>query len=249
MQELTPEERAIYEWQIWSPEFGESGQERLKNASVLVTRCGGLGSVVAYELAAAGIGKLVIAHRGQIEPSDLNRQLLMTHDGLGSSRVESARRRLLDLNPRLEIEAVPENVGEENVAQLVGQADLIVDCAPLFEERFLLNREAVAQEKPMIECAMYDLEAHITTIIPGKSPCLCCLYPERPQAWKRQFPVFGAVSGMVACMGAMEAIKVIAGFGKLLTGKLWIGDLREMAFRTINIRRNPSCQVCGTRPG
>ena len=245
MEKITEEERAIYEWQMWSPEFGESGQEKLKSCSALVTRCGGLGSVVAYELAAAGLGKLVIAHGGNIKPSDLNRQLLMTHDALGKPRVESAKQRLLDLNPRLEIEAIPENVCAENVEGLVGQVDIIVDCAPLFEERFLLNREAISQKKTLIECAMYDLEAQITTIIPGRTPCLKCLYPEQPPAWKREFPVFGAVSGMVACLGAMEAVKSIAGLGQLLTGRLLICDLRDMSFRTITIRRNSSCLACG----
>ena len=96
---LTDEERAVYEWQMWVPEFGEEGQEKLKGASVLISRIGGLGGVVAYELAAAGVGRLVLAHAGDVKPSDLNRQLLMTHDGLGKSRVESAARRLRELNP------------------------------------------------------------------------------------------------------------------------------------------------------
>ena len=146
---LTDEERA-YEWQMWVPEFGEEGQEKLKGASVLISRIGGLGGVVAYELAAAGVGRLVLAHAGDVKPSDLNRQLLMTHDGLGKSRVESAARRLRELNPRLEIEAVAENINEDNAATLVGSVDLVVDCAPLFEERFLLNREAKSQGKPLV---------------------------------------------------------------------------------------------------
>ena len=103
-ERLSDEERATYEWQMWVPDFGESGQEKLKGATVLVLRIGGLGSVVAYELAAAGVGRLILAHVGNIRPSDLNRQLLMTYAGLGQPRVEVARRRLLDLNPRLRIE-------------------------------------------------------------------------------------------------------------------------------------------------
>ena len=158
---LTDEERAVYEWQIWVDDFREAGQEKLKGASVLVSRVGGLGSVVAYELAAAGVGKLVLAHAGNVKPSDLNRQLLMTHDWLGKPRVESAERRLKELNPRLEIVAVPENLNEDNAEQLVSQADLICDCAPLFEERFAMNRQAVLQGKPIVECAMYDLDAQI----------------------------------------------------------------------------------------
>ena len=230
---------------MWVPDFGQMGQEKLKNASVMISRCGGLGSVVAYELAVAGIGRLVLAHAGNVNHSDLNRQLLMTYDWLGKPRIESAKRRLLELNPRLEIIAVNENVTSENVLQLVAEADLIVDCAPLFEERFAMNAEAVAQRKPIVECAMYDLEATITSIPPGQTPCLACLTPEPPPAWTRQFPVFGAVSGTVGCMGAMEAIKIIAGFGKPLLGKMVRIDLRDMTFDIFNLARNPNCAVCG----
>ncbi len=243
--ELTAEERATYEWQMWVPDFGEAGQRKLKAASVLVSRCGGLGSVVAYELAAAGVGRLVLAHAGNTKPSDLNRQLLMTYDSLGTPRVESAERRLKELNPRLEIVAVNENVSPENAERLVDQVDLIVDCAPLFEERLAMNAAAVAQRKPMVDCAMYDLEAHITTIVPGRSPCLACLYPQKPPAWRREFPVFGAVSGMVACLGAMEAIKLLADFGESLAGQLITCDLRTMTFRKLRIERRRDCHVCG----
>ena len=243
--ELSDEERSIYEWQLWVPEFGEQGQELLKGASVLVSRVGGLGSVVAYELAAAGIGKLILAHGGNVKPSDLNRQLLMTYDWLGKPRVESAKRRLLELNPKLDMITVAENISEENAEELVSQADLIIDCAPLFPERFAMNRQAVLQNKPLIECAMYDLEANITTILPGETPCLACLYPTDPPVWKREFPVFGAVSGMIGCLGVMEAIKVLGRFGTTLQNRMLVCNLRDMTFRTRTILRNPHCPVCG----
>ncbi len=242
---LSDREKSTYEWQMWVSDFGERGQKKLKNASVLISRCGGVGGVVAYELAAAGIGKLVLAHGGNVKPSDLNRQLLMTHDWLGKPRIESATRRLKELNPFLEIEAVGENISENNVEGLVKQADLIVDCAPLFEERFLMNKEAVRQKKPMVECAMYELEAQITTIVPDRTPCLSCLYPEKPPAWKREFPVFGAVSGTIACMAAMEAIKIIAQFGEPLIGELLTCNLRDMSFRKVKLQRRDNCSVCG----
>lgn len=243
---LTDEERATYEWQMWVADFGEEGQRRLKNSSVLVSRVGGLGSVVAYELAAAGVGKLVLAHAGNVKPSDLNRQLLMTHSQLGKPRVESAERRLKELNPRLEVVAVPANISDENAAELVEQADLIVDCAPLFPERYAMNHEAVRQRKPLVECAMYDLEAQLTTIIPGQTPCLRCLYPVDPPSWRREFPVFGAVSGTVGCLGAMEAIKVLAGFGQPLLGELLMCDLRQMIFSKRQVRRSEQCPECGS---
>ena len=241
---LTDEEREIYEWQTSVPDFGEGGQERLKGATVLISRIGGLGGVVAYELAAAGVGRLILAHAGDVKPSDLNRQLLMTHEQLGKPRIESAERRLHDLNPRLEIVPVAENISEDNVERLVSEADVVVDCAPLFEERFLMNREAVRQSKPMVECAMYELQAQLTTILPGETPCLACLFPEAPPAWKREFPVFGAVSGTVGCLAAMEAIKLIAGIGEPLSGELLTMDLRTMAFRKHRVSRRAGCAVC-----
>ncbi len=243
---LNDEERAVYEWQMWTPDLGERGQQKLKNASVMISRVGGVGSVVAYELAAAGVGKLIVAHAGNVKPSDLNRQLLMTHDWIGKPRIESIERRLRDLNPRLEIVPVAENVSDSNAERLVNQCDLIVDCAPLFPERFAMNRQAVEQGKPIIECAMYEMEAHITTIIPGQTPCLQCIFPEDPPTWKREFPVIGAVSGTVACMGAVEAVKVLTGLGEPLAGRLLRMDLREMTFRTMKVKRREDCKVCGT---
>jgi molybdopterin/thiamine biosynthesis adenylyltransferase len=244
-QPLSAEERAVYEWQMWTPDFGEAGQERLKGSSVLVTRIGGLGGIVAYELAAAGVGRLILAHAGNVRPSDLNRQLLMTHDWIGRPRIESAKQRLLELNPRLDVVAIGENASPENAARLVGQADVVVDCAPLFAERFALNQEAVRQRKPLVECAMYELEATLTTIVPGRTPCLACLFPVPPAAWKREFPVFGAVSGAVGCLAAMETIKLLAGLGEPLTGRLLSCDLRDMTFRTRAIARRDACPVCG----
>lgn len=245
---LTDVERQVYEWQLWVDGFGEAGQRRLKDAAVLVSRAGGVGGMVALELAAAGVGKIILAHAGNLKPSDLNRQILMTHDWLGRPRVECAAQRLRALNPRLEIVAVPENLSEANAARLVGQADLVVDCAPLFTERFLMNREAVRQRKPMVECAMYELEAHLTTILPGQTPCLACLYPEPPPDWRRQFPVFGAVAGTVGCLAAMEAIKLLSGLGEPLSGRLLTCDLRTMKFRTVKTLRRQDCRVCGQPP-
>lgn len=243
---LGPRERAIYEWQLPVAGFGVAGQEKLRRASVLISRVGGVGGVVALELAAAGVGRLILAHAGQVKPGDLNRQVLLTHDWLGKPRVECAARRLRELNPRLEITAVPENASEANAERWLREADLVVDCAPMFEERFALNRAAVRQRKPMVECAVYELEAHLTTFLPGQSPCLRCLYPDLPADWRREFPVFGAVAGAVGGLAAMEVIKAIAGFGQLLIGRLLAFDLRDVSFRSYQIRRVPNCPECGT---
>jgi molybdopterin/thiamine biosynthesis adenylyltransferase len=242
---LTDKEKAVYEWQITVPGFGEKGQGVLKSSSVLVSRCGGLGSVVCYELAAAGIGKLVLAHGGNVKPSDLNRQLLMTDSWLGKPRIETVKNRLLDMNPRLDIVSIGENINEENVSELVKQSDIIVDSAPLFEERYLLNRETVKQKKVMVDCAMYELELQMTVIKPGETPCLSCIYPEYPKAWKRQFPVFGAVSGTVACMGVMEVIKVLSGIGEPLYGKMLHMDMRDMSIQIFDVKKRNDCAICG----
>jgi len=241
---LSDEERKTYEWQIWTKDFGELGQRRLKNSSVLISRCGGLGSVVAYELAAAGVGQLVIAHGGNVKHSDLNRQLLMTHDWLGKPRIETIQRRLQDLNPRLEIVPIAANLDQQLAEQWVPQVDLCVGAAPLFEERFAMNDACVRYGKPMVNCAMYDTAATIATFPSGGKPCLRCVTPEAPTYWKRQFPVFGATSGTVACMGALEAIKLLAGFGKSMERRMLQMDLGDMQFHEISLENVTPCHVC-----
>jgi len=243
--ELSVAERARYEWQMWTPELGEEGQRKLKDASVLISRVGGVGGTVAYYLAAAGVGKLVLVHAGNVKPSDLNRQLLMTTDWLGKPRAVSAVQRLHELNPNVEVVGIPENMNIENADRLIRDVDVVVDAAPLFDERFAMNRAAVKYKKPLVEAAMFDMDAQLTTIIPGQTPCLQCLYPEVPPQWKREFPVIGAVSGTVAAMAAVEAIKHIAGIGELMTNRMLRIDLRAMSFRELPISKNPECSVCG----
>jgi len=243
-ESLSDEEKATYQWQMWTSDFGEEGQRRLKNSTVMISRCGGLGSVVAYELAAAGIGRLIIAHAGNVKHSDLNRQLLMTHDWLGQPRIETIKRRLLDLNPRLEIVGLNANLDDELAEKWVPEADVCVGAAPLFEERFAMNDACVRHHKPHVNCAMFDTEATISTFPAGGQPCLRCLTPEVPEFWKREFPVFGATSGTVACMGAMEAIKLLAGFGKTLERRILQFDLRTMSFNEFSLANVAHCNVC-----
>lgn len=245
LPELSPEVRETYAWQLDVDGFGEAGQRRLQSASVLVSRVGGLGGNVALQLAAAGVGHLILAHGGNLTPSDLNRQVLMSHAGLGRPRMPAAVERLKALNPRLRITALAEQVSERTVRDLVAAADLVVDCAPRFEERYLLNRESVAQRRPMVECAVYGLELHLTTLVPGKTPCLRCLYPELSSTWTRRFPVFGAVAAVAGGLAAMEAIKQLSGLGNALHGRLLTLDLRTHRMTTVRIRRVPGCIDCG----
>ncbi|MEY3460313.1 MAG: Molybdopterin-synthase adenylyltransferase [Planctomycetota bacterium] len=233
---LTDEERQIWSWQLDVAGFGEAGQEKLKAATVLVSRVGGVGSAAAYELAAAGVGRLILAHGGLLEPSDLNRQLLMTHDWIGRPRVESAKRRLQELNPRLEIIAVPENISRENAMEYVSLADCVVDAAPLFQERLAMNDAAEQRGIPVVEAAMYELEASLTVIHPPRTNRFRDLVPDVPAAWQRRFPVFGAVSGTVGCLAAMEAIKLLGQFGEPLMNRLLRLDLRSMQCQIVRLQ-------------
>ena len=244
--DLSEAQRARYEWQLSIPGFGTEGQRRLRGSSVLVSRCGGLGGVVAYELAAAGVGELVLCHGGNLQLSDLNRQLLMTTDHIGKPRIDSIVRRLHELNPEVRYVGIGENISSANAERLIGNVDAVVDCAPLFEERFAMNDACVKFGVPLVECAMYATDIQMTVIVPGKTPCLRCLYPDTPPAWKRRFPVFGAVSGTVGCMGAFEVIKLLSGIGEATAGVMLVGDLLSMNFKKIAISRQHDCPVCGS---
>lgn len=243
---LTEEEQSIYQWQMWIPGFGESAQQKLKGATVLVSRVGGVGGQAALQLAAAGVGTLLLAHAGNLKPGDLNRQILQSHERIGLPRIEGLAPRLSALNPRLRIIAVHENISTANADALVAQADVIVDAAPLFEERFALNDAAVRLRKPMVECAMYGLEAQITTFLPGQTGCLRCLVGAPPDFWRRQFPVLGAVSGTVGCLGAVEVVKLLTGLGQPLANTLLTMNLESMQFRRLRIAADPGCPVCGS---
>ena len=246
LPELTDAERSRYEWQLWVRGFGEEGQRRLKAATVFVSRIGGVGGTAALQLAAAGVGRLIMAHAGNLRLNDLNRQLLMTTDYVGRPRIDSAVRKLQELNPHVAVETVGENVNAANVERLAGRADVIVSAAPLFEERLAMNAEAIRRRVPLVDCAMYELEGRLMTVVPGRTPCLSCLYPETPPHWKREFPVFGAVASTVGALAAMEVIKLAAGLGEPPTGRLLNFDLHNLAFTTIDVARRADCAVCGS---
>lgn len=244
LPKLTPEEQEIYSWQMDISGFGELAQQKLKASTVFISRVGGVGGLVAQQLAAAGVGRLILATAGSLRPSDLNRQLLQSHAKIGQPRIDTLIGKLHSLNPRLEIIGHAENVSDANALQLISNADVIVDAAPLFEERFAINRAAVRLGKPMVECAMYALEATITTFIPGLTGCLACLYPVPPPTWTRRFPVLGAVSGTVACLGAVEVVKLLTSLGTTLSGTLLKMDLGSMHFRRLRIYPDPNCPIC-----
>lgn len=245
--DFTSFELERYERQIRMEGFGLESQRRLKAATVIISRVGGVGGTVAMTLARAGIGRLVVAHGGRVVPEYLNRWHMALPSDLNRPCTEVFVERLKAINPDLDVVAVPENVNEDNVAELVSKADLIVDGAPLFEERYLMNLESVRQGKPLVMGAMYSTEGYVSTFLPGETPCLACIYPKKPDYWTniKVFPAIGPGPAIVGSMAAMEAIKVLTGFGKPLKNVLWFFDLETNITRHLRINRRLDCPVCG----
>lgn len=246
MHNLSDWEIEKYKRQIQIPGFGEDAQAKLRDSAVLVTRVGGLGGPVALWLAAAGIGKLVIGHGGNVTPSNLNRQILMRGDGVGQPRAPQARETLLRFNPDLEVIAYESDATEQNVAEWVGQVDLVCDTTPSFSERLLLNAECWRQGKPLVDSGMNGMEGQLTTIMPPETPCLQCLVPEVPDWWDPAgFGVLGALPGALGAFAALEVIKVLTGYGETLAGKLLLMDGEDMSFAKYDLHRRPDCPICG----
>jgi len=243
---LTDWEIEKYKRQIMLPGFGREAQEKLKASAALVTRLGGLGGPTALWLAAAGIGKLVIAHGGRLTPSNLNRQILMRGDSVGQPRAPQAEETLRRFNPDLELVTYSADVRPENVAEWVGQVDIVCDTTPDFRERLWLNAECVRQGKPLVDSGMNGMEAQLSVFHPPATPCLQCLVPEVPDWWDPLgFGVLGAVSGALGALTALEVVKVLTDYGEPLKGKLLVFDSEDMTFNKYVIHRRPDCPVCG----
>jgi len=224
--------------------FGEEGQERLKNAKVFIAGAGGLGSPIAIYLAVAGIGEIRIVDNDRVELSNLNRQILYWDQDVGKRKAESAEEKLREINPDIEVETISDTIAETNVLELVHNADLIIDAMDNFPTRYLLNRAALAKEIPFFHGAIYGFEGQVTTIIPGKTACLRCIFPEAPQP--ETFPVIGVTPGVIGLIQATEVVKYVVGFGGLLTNRLLIWDGLAMRMEEIAVERNPECPDCGT---
>lgn len=243
---LTSFEVSMYARQISLPGLGEVGQRRLKGASVLVSRAGGLGGTVALQLAKAGIGRLIIAHDGVVEAENLNRMLLAMRADLGRTRVEAFKETLAMVNPSVEVVTDANNANSSNASGLAADADVIVDAAPLFDERYALNEAAVTLGRPLVTAAMFGLEGYVTTIDVPATPCLACIYPTAPPEWDlRCFPVVLPSSALLGAVAAMEVIKVLTGCGTPLHNTLLYCDLMECSFERLSVARCADCRVCG----
>lgn len=232
---LTDSERERYSWQMTVPGVGEAGQMRLKSSTVLVSRCGGVGGCAAQQLAAAGVGRIILLHGGDLRPSDLNRQILMETAALGTPRAECAAARLREINPEIDILTVCEHPNAENTVRLAAEADLVISAAPLFEERHALHRAAAARGIPCVEAAMYGMEGYVTVVHPPHTARYEDWVPQKPEWWTRRFPVFGAVSGTIGSLAAVEAAKILTGIGDPLHNRLLAFDFLTGHVRQVRI--------------
>ncbi|WP_258535714.1 HesA/MoeB/ThiF family protein [Bacillus sp. 03113] len=230
--------------------LGEEGQQKLKNATVLIAGIGGLGGTTAIYLAAAGIGKLIIAHEGKIVPPDLNRQILMDSQKIGEDRIPCAIESLKRINPEVVVEAYPERISYQASYPWVEKSDIVVDARYDFPERYELNHLCVDIGKPMVEAAMSGFEISLTTVKPGETACLACIFPDREKSWEPLgFPVLGATSGIAGCLAAIEVIKALTGIGEPYYNKLYRFDSLHFTSSTFALKRNPSCSHCSDKRG
>ena len=246
---LTEREAERYRRQLMLQGFTPDHQRRLGNSTALVAGVGGLGGTAALYLAAAGIGRMILAHAGDLTLSNMNRQVLMKHREIGKSRVVQAKRTLQEMNPAVEIETIDARISEGNAALLIRSAQIALSARPNFTERRALNKACVEKGIPLVEAAMNGMEGYLFNVLPGVAPCIHCVYPEDDPAWEEMgFPVLGAVSGMLGCMMALEAIKLLTGYGKPLMGKMLVFNTIDMEFKKLNIFRNGNCEICGDGP-
>lgn len=224
--------------------LGVEAQLKLKRAKVLVVGAGGLGSAVLYYLVAAGVGEIHIVDSDKLELNNLNRQILYTTDDIGKYKADVAAERLRRLNPNVKIVTYRRRFDRSLAEELVPRVDLAIDALDNWETRFLLNEYCVKYLKPLIHAGVREVYGQLLVIMPGKGPCLRCLFPHEPKR-EKEIPILGVTPGILGTMEALEAIKIITGYGEPAIGKLIIVKGRKGEFETISVKRNPECPVCG----
>lgn len=250
---MNDDELLRYSRHILLDDIGIEGQQRLRDARALVIGAGGLGSPVALYLGTAGIGELVLVDHDTVDLTNLQRQIAHRHDRIGQPKVASARQTLLAIEPTLQVQALPRRADAALLEELVPQADVVLDCSDNFGTRHAVNAACVRHAKPLVSGAAIGFDGQVSVYDTRRTdaPCYACLFP--PDAAVEEancatMGVFAPLVGIIGCVQAAEALKLVAGIGEPLAGRLLMLDARAMEWTTMRAPRDPGCPVCGTRP-
>ena len=249
---LSREEILRYSRHLLIPEVGLEGQGKLKAASVLVIGTGGLGSPTALYLAAAGVGRIGLVDYDVVDDSNLQRQVIHSTSGIGMLKVESARRRLLDLNPGIQVEIYNEPFTSANAMQIAADYDILIDGTDNFPTRYLTNDLCVLLGKPNVYGSIFRFDGQVSVFDARHGPCYRCLFPEPPPPGLvpscAEGGVLGVLPGTIGTLQATEALKLILGIGEPLIGRLLLYNALDMSFEFVKLKKNPNCKVCGPNP-
>jgi molybdopterin/thiamine biosynthesis adenylyltransferase/rhodanese-related sulfurtransferase len=252
LPELSREEILRYSRHLLIPDVGLDGQRKLKASSALIIGTGGLGSPVALYLAAAGVGHIGLVDYDVVDESNLQRQIVHGTRSVGMPKVESARTRLLDLNPAIQVDAINEPFTSSNAMKISNPFSVIIDCSDNFPTRYLTNDLCVLTGKPNVFGAVYRFEGQASVFYAKEGPCYRCLFPEPPPPGLvpscADAGVLGILPGTIGTLQATEAIKFLVGIGSLLVGRLLLYDALNMSFDYVKLKKNPDCKVCGSHP-
>lgn len=251
---MNDEQLLRYSRHILLPEIGIEGQARVRTARALVIGAGGLGSPIALYLASAGVGTITLCDNDAVDLTNLQRQIVHRTQSVGRPKVESAKDTLGAINPDTVVECVHERVAGERLGELVATADVVLDGCDNFATRHAVNRACVAHKKPLVSGAgvRFDGQISVFDMRDAAAPCYACLFPEdagNPQDDEVRCAVMGVfapLTGIVGCIQAAEALKIIAGAGVTLAGRLMLVDALSMDIRTLTLKKDPACAVCGT---
>lgn len=246
---LSRDEILRYSRHLLIPEVGLEGQRKLKNSSALIIGTGGLGSPVALYLAAAGIGRIGLVDYDTVDSSNLQRQVIHGTSTVGKLKVESARAKLLDLNPDIQVDVYNEPYTSENAMRIAKDYDIILDGTDNFPTRYLTNDVAVFLGKPNVYASIYRFDGQVSVFYAKEGPCYRCLFPEPPPPGLvpscAEGGVLGVLPGTIGTLQATEALKVLLGIGEPLIGKLLLYNALDMSFEYVKLKKNPNCRVCG----
>jgi len=247
--DLTHDEIRRYSRHLIMPEVGVEGQRRLKASSVLLIGTGGLGSPLALYLAAAGVGRIGLVDYDTVDETNLQRQVIHGQSSVGLLKVESAKNRMLDINPNIQIDTYNVPLTSDNALDILGDYDVIIDGTDNFPTRYLVNDACVKLGKPNVYGSILRFEGQLSVFYAKEGPCYRCMFPEPPPPGLvpscAEAGVLGVLPGTIGTMQATEGIKLIAGIGEPMIGRMLLYDALEMSFTTIKVRKNPNCPVCG----